>query len=162
MRGNIGAEIAGLMDSLDISHTFVVPALPSYGRTTLNGNVYVKGILLEETEFANDPKNPIRESYIPGIIAHQTDKRTALICFNDLLAGKLQFINKLEILIHEGVQIIIIDAEENEDLDLVASILSQRKIPCPPKEGCLSKKDDHFPTQAILQPLTQAIFISIE
>lgn len=127
MRGNIGAEIAGLMDSLDISHTFVVPALPLYGRTTLNGNVYVKGILLEETEFADDPKNPVRESYIPGIIAHQTDKRTGVICFDDLLAGKLQFINKLEILINEGVQIIIIDAEENEDLNLIASVLSQRK-----------------------------------
>ena len=127
MRGNIGAEIAGLMDSLDISHTFVVPALPQYGRTTLNGNVYVKGILLEDTEFANDPKNPVTESYIPGIISRQTDKKTGVICFDDLLAGKLQFINKLEILINEGVQIIIIDAEENEDLDLIASVLSQRK-----------------------------------
>jgi len=127
MRGNIGAELAGLMNSLDISHTFVVAALPLYGRTTLNGNVYVKGILLEETEFANDPKNPVRESYIPGIIGNQTDKRTGVICFDDLLAGKLQFINKLEILINEGVQIIIIDAEENEDLDLIASVLSQRK-----------------------------------
>lgn len=127
MRGNIGAEIAGLMDSLDISHTFVVPALPLYGRTTINGNVYVKGVLLEETEFANDPKNPVTESYIPGIIAHQTDKKTGLICFDDLLAGKLQFIKKLEILINEGVQIIIIDAEENEDIDLIASVLSQRK-----------------------------------
>jgi uncharacterized protein YgbK (DUF1537 family) len=125
MRGNIGAEISGLMDSLDISHTFVVPALPLYGRTTLNGNVYVNGVLLSETDYARDPKNPVKESYIPAIISRHTDKKTDVISFNDLLAGKQEFSIKLHNLMNAGVQIIVIDAEDDEDIDMIASVLAE-------------------------------------
>ncbi len=48
---------------------FIVPALPSNERITKNGNVYVKGQLLAETEVAEDPKTPVKESYIPAIIS---------------------------------------------------------------------------------------------
>lgn len=124
MRGNVGAEISGLMDSLDISHTFVVPALPLYGRTTLNGNVYVKGVLLAETDYANDPKSPVKESYIPAIISRQTDKRTGVLCFNDHLSEKQEISAKLNELMNAGIQIIVIDAEDDEDLDLIASVVN--------------------------------------
>jgi len=124
MRGNVGAEISGLMDSMNISHTFVVPALPHYGRTTRNGNVYIDGVLLAETDYANDPKNPVKESYIPAIISRQSDKKTGVISFNDLLAGKEETGIKINDLMNEGVQIIIIDAEDDEDLELVASVVA--------------------------------------
>lgn len=124
MRGNVGAEIAGLMDSMNISHTFVVPALPLYDRTTLNGNVYVRGVLLAETDYANDPKNPVRESYIPAIISGQTDKKTGVISLNDLLAGREELSSKLNKAMKDGIQIIVIDAEDDEDLDLIASVVT--------------------------------------
>ena len=66
-RGNIGAEISGLMDALEIQHAIIVPALPSNDRITKDGYVYVKGQLLAETEIADDPKTPVKESYIPSI-----------------------------------------------------------------------------------------------
>jgi uncharacterized protein YgbK (DUF1537 family) len=124
MRGNPGAEIAAMMDSLQLSHTFVVPALPLYGRTTINGNVYVKGVLLSETDYAKDPKNPVKESYIPAIISEQTDKKTGVISFDDLHAGRQQFSSKLRKMMESGFQIIVIDAEDDEDLDLTASVLA--------------------------------------
>jgi uncharacterized protein YgbK (DUF1537 family) len=127
MRGNVGAEIAGLMDSLNIEHTFIVPALPLYGRTTLNGNVLVKGVLLAETDYANDPKNPVKESYIPAIISRQTDKKTEVISFNDLLAGKQELIKRIAGKMNAGIEIIVIDSEDNEDLDLIASVLVKIK-----------------------------------
>jgi len=124
MRGNVGAEIAGLMDSMNISHTFVVPALPLYDRTTLNGNVYVKGVLLAETDYANDPKNPVRESYIPAIISGQTDKKTGVISFNGIRVTREELSSKLNMMMKEGIQIIVIDAEDDEDLDLIASVVT--------------------------------------
>jgi uncharacterized protein YgbK (DUF1537 family) len=81
MRGNVGAEITGLIDSMNIRHTFIVPALPHYGRTTRNGNVYINGVLLAETDYSNDPKNPVKESYIPAIISKQSDKKTAVFSY---------------------------------------------------------------------------------
>jgi uncharacterized protein YgbK (DUF1537 family) len=124
MRGNIGSEIAGLMDSLELRHTFVVPALPKYGRTTVNGKVHINGVLLEETEFSLDPKNPVRESFIPKIISRQTNKRTAIIIHDYILAGKETVEEKLEHHLEAGVDIIIFDAREERDLELIASVIS--------------------------------------
>jgi len=121
MRGNIGAEISGVMDSTGIGHAVVVPAFPANGRITKDGNVYVKGVLLEETEFANDPKTPVKGSYIPEIISRQTDKKTALINYNDLRSGKEHLINKLKELMGEGARIIVIDVLDNDDLEMIAS-----------------------------------------
>jgi uncharacterized protein YgbK (DUF1537 family) len=127
MRGNIGAEISALMDSIGAEHTFVVPALPEYGRTTFNGKVYVNGILLEETEFAKDPKNPVKESFIPRIIAHQTDKKTAVIIYDYIISGREVLIDKLQYHLDAGVQIVIFDAKHERDIDLIASVISEIK-----------------------------------
>ena len=124
MRGNVGAEIAGLMDSMNISHTIVIPALPLYDRTTLNGNVYVRGVLLAETDYANDPKNPVRESYIPAIISGQTDRKTGVISFNGFRITREELSSKLNKAMKDGIQIIVIDAEDDKDLDLIASVVT--------------------------------------
>lgn len=127
MRGNIGAEISGLMDALEIRHTFLVPALPKYGRTTVNGKVFVDGVLLDETEFARDPKNPVKESFIPKIISRQTNKKTAVIISDYIHAGRQTLIEKLQLHMNAGVQIIIFDAKEEKDMDLIASVISEIK-----------------------------------
>jgi uncharacterized protein YgbK (DUF1537 family) len=124
-RGNIGAEISGIMDSLEIPHAIIVPALPSHGRTTRNGNVYVKGVILEETEVADDPKTPVKESYIPKIISHQTDKKTGVIHYDDVLSGKQSIIRSIQHLIDNGIQMIVIDAQEKDDLHIIASAIKE-------------------------------------
>jgi uncharacterized protein YgbK (DUF1537 family) len=128
MRGNIGAEISALMDSLDIAHTFMVPALPEYGRTTLNGRVYINDVLLEETEFARDPRNPVRESLIPKIISGQTDKTTAVIIHDYVAEGRQTLVWKLYHHINAGTRIIIFDARNEADIDLIASVISEVSV----------------------------------
>lgn len=123
MRGNVGAEIAGLIDSMNIRHTFLVPALPLYGRTTRNGNVYIDGVILAETEYSNDPKNPVKESYIPAIISKQSDKKTAVLSYKDLKSGKQEISLKLKELM-KSVEIIVIDAEDEKDLELISSLVT--------------------------------------
>jgi 2-keto-3-deoxygluconate transporter len=130
MRGNIGAEISGIMDSLEIKNSVIVPAFPTNERITKNGNVYIKGLLLTETEFANDPKTPVNESYIPKIISQQTNKQIGSINFTDLLDGKQNLIKKIQQQIDSGMHMIVIDALSNEDLDLIASAVTaiERRI----------------------------------
>ena len=123
-RGNIGAEISGLMDALGIQNAIIVPALPSNERITKNGNVYVKGQLLAETEIADDPKTPVRESYIPSIISQQTDKNIVVINYEDVLSGRQNLIEKVQQHIKNDRQIIVIDAQKKEDLDLIASAIT--------------------------------------
>jgi D-threonate/D-erythronate kinase len=128
MRGNVGAELSGLMDALEIQHTFMVPALPKYGRTTVNGKVFINEVLLEETEFAIDPKNPVNESFIPKVISRQTDKKTAVIIYDYIQAGKQTLVNKLQLHLNAGIQIIVFDAKEEKDIDLIASVISEIKM----------------------------------
>ncbi len=126
-RGNIGAEISGIMDSLEIQYALIVPAFPSYGRITKNGKIYVKGVLLADTETANDPKTPVKESYIPEIISHQTDKKIAIINFDEVSSGRKYLIQKLQQHMHNGIQMIVIDVQDDEDLDLIASVIPEIK-----------------------------------
>lgn len=72
LRGNIGAEIAACMNLSGRNIAFVCAALPQSGRTIENGICYVKGIALQETEFATDPKTPIVSSEVSTIISAQT------------------------------------------------------------------------------------------
>ena len=126
-RGNIGSEISGIMDSFEIKHAIIVPAVPSSGRITKDGNVYVRGVLLAETETAQDPKTPVSESYIPKIISGQTNKKIEVVNYSDVLSGKQNLIQKVQQHINNGIQMIVIDAEKDEDLDLIASAVTTLK-----------------------------------
>jgi uncharacterized protein YgbK (DUF1537 family) len=127
MRGNPGAEISGIMDALDINVTFMVPALPLYGRTTINGKVLVNGIPLAETQYSKDPKNPVNESFIPSIISKQTDRIIGVIELGCVRQGKDALQNGIDDLIKKETSIIVIDSETDSDLEMVASVIAIKK-----------------------------------
>ena len=64
LRGNLGAELEGMILALDASCIHVLNAFPAAGRTTLNGVQYVYGQPVDRTSFAKDPFNPIRSANI--------------------------------------------------------------------------------------------------
>ena len=89
MRGNIGAEIDGAIEGTSAKAAFVVPAMPSMGRTTIGGICYVNGAAVNQTEAANDPKNPVVSSYIPDIIALQSKRVVHCIGLDKVQSGYL-------------------------------------------------------------------------
>ena len=122
-RGNIGSEIAACLDASGKKVVYMIPALPSNGRTSREGNVYVNGVLLHDTEVANDPKTPVTQSSISDIIHNQSDKKTILISKEnsyraDLLKESIRNARK------ERAEIIIFDAENSEDLRICAEVIS--------------------------------------
>lgn len=123
-RGNIGAEISACLDASGKAVAIMVPALPSNGRTTKGGTVYVNGTLLHETEVSNDPKTPVWESYIPEILRSQTDKKVEVIAKEGSLSRQVLWagIEKARRLLAE---IIIIDAETKEDLETIAAVIAE-------------------------------------
>ncbi|PKM53833.1 MAG: hypothetical protein CVV00_10740 [Firmicutes bacterium HGW-Firmicutes-5] len=123
-RGNIGAEIDGCMMGIGCDFAILIPALPSNGRQTINGNVIVNGQLLSDTEIANDPKTPVNHSYIPHILKEQCDRKTAVISkVNDNIDVDV-VLNQLKELKKSGTEIVIIDAETDEDLLGLAKAVS--------------------------------------
>ena len=69
LRGNIASELGALLEAYPGSRLVYAPAYPQMGRTVRQGCLYVNGVPVSETEYARDPLNPVRESYIPHLFA---------------------------------------------------------------------------------------------
>ena len=118
LRGNIGSELAGLMDAAGGSRLFFAPAYPRMNRTTVNGIQYVGGIPLEYTVYAKDPLNPVVKSSVTEIIAEQTDIPAVNVSIKDLS----------DIIENNSERkIIVIDAQDDHDLSEVRRLLFGKK-----------------------------------
>jgi uncharacterized protein YgbK (DUF1537 family) len=129
LRGNIGSEVAGAMDAAGVNLAVVVPALPVNGRTTIGGIHLVNQTPLQLTEIAQDPLTPVQYSYIPDIIALQTDKKVGLINLQEVKKGTRNIVKKIKEQVTKEVEIVVIDATTNEDLKNIAkSIIELDKL----------------------------------
>ena len=116
LRGNIGAEIEALMDATRRDLCFVAPAYPTNGRTTVGAMQFYHWVPLENTEFSQDPINPVSQSFIPDIISLQTRKKVGVINLRVIMQGIKAILCKIKDLIEEEVEIIVFDAISNENL----------------------------------------------
>ncbi|MBQ6772810.1 MAG: four-carbon acid sugar kinase family protein [Synergistaceae bacterium] len=74
LRGNIGSELAACLDALGLESMAFIPAFPAMKRITKNGIHYIDGVQVNQSMFARDPFEPVKESDVNKIIALQTDK----------------------------------------------------------------------------------------
>lgn len=98
LRGNISAELQALAQLYPGWGIAYAPAYPAMGRTVKLGVLYVDGIAVAETDFANDALNPIRSSSIASILhpelkcvvfdgetdAHLAEAARAILCDESL------------------------------------------------------------------------------
>ncbi len=66
----------------------VVLGFPDNGRTTLDGIHYVYGEKLEDSQFRNDPVNPMRESNLVKILAVQTRRPVTNVSWREYAEGR--------------------------------------------------------------------------
>ncbi|MER5737705.1 four-carbon acid sugar kinase family protein [Streptomyces sp. NPDC002262] len=88
LRGHVAAEIQAAREGSGRPSVVVAPAFPAEGRTTLAGVQYVRGVRVDESEFARDPAHPVRTAdlarILPDAVPVDPD-RTALL--PELLSG---------------------------------------------------------------------------
>jgi len=87
LRGNIGAELEAAMAEMACEKAVVAPAFPAVGRTTVAGALLVNGVPVAETQFANDPILPVKESHIPSLLEQSTRHQVGCISVEDIDAG---------------------------------------------------------------------------
>ncbi|QQE73622.1 four-carbon acid sugar kinase family protein [Brevibacillus composti] len=124
LRGNIGAEIDGVMDAIPFDMALVAPAFPKIGRTTVAGRHYLHGTLVDQTEMGRDPKSPVRESDLARLLASQSKRKTGLLPLSVLREGDESVGNRLDELRRGGAELIICDAETDEDMQRIARSVS--------------------------------------
>ncbi len=124
IRGNIGAEIDAVMESLAINTVIVAPAFPEAGRTTVHGQHLLDGVPLDESELAADPGAPVRDSNLPRVLATPstggTDRiQVRHIDLSDVSRGGLHLRSCMASRDSERV-LFVCDAAHPEDLRSVA------------------------------------------
>jgi uncharacterized protein YgbK (DUF1537 family) len=130
LRGNIGAEVDGVLDGLGLERALVAPAFPTAGRTTLNGYHRVDGIPLAESAFAHDPVWPATESHVPTMLSRQTSRTVEHLSLSIVAKGEQEVIEWLK---REHAEIVVADAVEFEHLQTLAGAmmnLRQAWLPC--------------------------------
>ncbi|BDG49072.1 four-carbon acid sugar kinase family protein [Parageobacillus sp. KH3-4] len=119
LRGNIGAEIDAIYDAIKPTFMIIAPGYPKNGRTIYKGYHFLHDTLLHETELSRDPKCPIKESYVPRLIAKQTDRPIGLIDYQTLRLGFDKVKEQLDRYRANGIPYIIFDSLSEEDLQRI-------------------------------------------
>lgn len=126
LRGNLGAEIQAAMDVFKADFAIIAPSFPRIGRKTINGDHYLHGKPIHQTEIANDPKMPVSTSYIPDLLIRQTKEESiGLVRTKDLNNDHIRWERELASWKEKGVNWLVFDAEEDEELDQIARQLTQ-------------------------------------
>ena len=132
LRGNPGAETEALMDELAYEASFIAPAFPEMGRTTVNGNHLIHGIPVGQTEISQDPITPVTESDLCRLIQSQCRYPVGHIPLNLLEGGEAALGDEIKRQIRQGIRHIVFDATCRQHLDRIARMIfatSHRILP---------------------------------
>ncbi len=117
LRGNIGSELAGILNATSIKIVPFIPAYPQMNRITIGGIHYIDGIPIHQSVFGSDPFEPVKTSKIKDLIQYR-----------EMLVHNLtkQDIEK-SIFPHEGI--LIFDAQTKEDIqEIIDSLYNRQKL----------------------------------
>lgn len=125
LRGNVGAELEAVYDSFQPDFVIVAPGYPKNNRTVEDGILCIGGKPLAETEFSLDPKTPVKESSIAGLIRNETGKEVGSMTKQDLNGGKERVIKKMKEYHQKGIHILVFDSYTEEDLQLIVKYVRE-------------------------------------
>ncbi len=130
LRGNLGAEIEAVMDTLGFELSYIAPAFPEMGRTTVNDVHRVHGTPVSETEILQDPVTPVTDSHLSRIIAAQSRYPIGHVVLNFLDADEAGLQGEIERQIRLGVKHVVFDSTSQGHLDRIARLIfsSERRI----------------------------------
>ena len=130
MRGNVGAEIDGMLDALAWERAVVAPSGPQAGRTVAGGIHHVFGVPLAESSFAQDPLSPMRESHLPTLLRGQTKRRVGHLGLETLESGVEATIACLDRIDAEMVVCDAVTVDHLHTLALALPRLCVHWLPC--------------------------------
>jgi uncharacterized protein YgbK (DUF1537 family) len=76
LRGPVAAEIEAVLSATGLPRCLLVPANPSRGRLVQNGELWLGGRRLHETDFAHDPEYPRLTSRVRDLLKPGSDRIT--------------------------------------------------------------------------------------
>lgn len=118
LRGHPGIEIEAMLDELGFNMAFIVPSFPGNGRTVENGYLYIK-----KGNESNNGNQIYPIGYVPDILKNEITRPIAAIHIEDVRKGIGNIKEKIDALREAQIQIFVIDAITNNDLEIIASAI---------------------------------------
>ncbi|MEJ2730462.1 MAG: four-carbon acid sugar kinase family protein [Deltaproteobacteria bacterium] len=130
LRGNLGAEIEAIMDGLGFELSFIAPAFPEMGRTTVNDIHMLHGVPVNQTEISQDPVAPVTESRLSRLVAQQSRYPVGHVALDLLQKGEVRLQNEIARLARQGTRHIVFDSTCRDHLGIISRLLtsSNRRI----------------------------------
>jgi uncharacterized protein YgbK (DUF1537 family) len=125
LRGNLVVEIDAVLDVFDFDFAMIAPAFPTYGRTTINGRHFLNGLPLTQTEFANDPRSPVREDDLVKLFSSQSKRKVGLVDIMTIRRGFNAVSEKIDLLSRQDAKLVIFDVQLEEDLGQLVEMISR-------------------------------------
>ncbi|MFP4647246.1 MAG: four-carbon acid sugar kinase family protein [Candidatus Acetothermia bacterium] len=129
LRGNFIAEIEGLVESEFFDAVIFAPAFPGMGRQTVGGYHLVDGRPLERTDYANRINDGVDRSNIYQYFTAKSENlKPGLVELSVIEKGPDRAAARMGELIENGANVIVMDAAEKRDLEVIAS--ASYSTPC--------------------------------
>lgn len=131
-RGNIGVEIEAVLEAADFAQALICPAFPKLGRTVRDGQIFVHGTPLPQTEFAHDPTWPATTSSLEELLQRQATLPIGRLRLDEVRRGPATVRAILTEQRQRGLRLIVADAEYDLDLRCLAEAARQSAAPVLP------------------------------
>jgi uncharacterized protein YgbK (DUF1537 family) len=129
IRGNLGAEIQGMLDAVsDKAVACVVAVYPASGRMVIGGYQLVNGVPVHKTAAGTDPIKPVQSSILAEEIARQTVLPQGLIKLATVLEGSQAIAAAVEQEIQGGKRILLFDAISFDDIGAIAQAMDSLDV----------------------------------
>jgi uncharacterized protein YgbK (DUF1537 family) len=161
LRGNIGSEIAAILQQTNLPICFLAPSYPEQDRVLIGGIMLVGGKPLALTEAARDAASPVQESHVCKLLANQTSLSIGTIDLTHVASGKEALRRIVEREQRAGRRIIIFDAVSRQDLAAIAEVaLSMDRVPLLAGSAGLAGEVARIlaPAQIDAEPMRQRTF----
>ena len=127
LRGNLGPEIDAAMAEFGFDWAAVAPAFPANGRITAGGWHLLHQTPIAESEIARDPKAPVYDSVLAGLLAKQSCHPVGHVFLADVSAGPVAIGQRIAELLAAGKKLISFDATTETHLRSIARAIAESR-----------------------------------
>lgn len=114
LRGNIAAEIMAGLRATGLQHVLIAPAVPRHGRIMREGEVFMNGVPLRQTEIGADALSPSPSAPLPQILRAAS---------KDLIVHVWTRGAAFALNAEAGIHAYVADCETEADLDAIAQFV---------------------------------------
>ena len=126
--GNIGPVTDALRKALGEKMTLICPALPVNGRTVFHGYLFVNHDLLSDSAMRHHPLNPMLDAKLERLLLMQNPSKCGHIFYDTVSQGIGAVKQKREALEAQGVENLIVDVIDDEDLVTIAEATKDLRL----------------------------------